>query len=64
MPDYDDDWFDDDGPDEDEDDTFDCGLMGDGQCSMAGSEWCDWECPHSLALIRARIARMKEKANG
>lgn len=26
---------------------FDCGLGLDGQCSKAGSEECDWECPYS-----------------
>ena len=32
---------------DDEDIFFDCGLRLDGQCSMAGSEDCDWDCPHS-----------------
>jgi hypothetical protein len=32
--------FDDDEIDEDE-----CRMMSDGQCLLAGSEWCDWECP-------------------
>ncbi|MEL7754173.1 hypothetical protein VO57_015200 [Citromicrobium bathyomarinum] len=27
-----------------EDEWDDCGLMPDGQCSMAGTEWCDWDC--------------------
>lgn len=31
----------------DEEDCFDCGLHIDGQCSKAGSEECDWECPFS-----------------
>lgn len=22
----------------------DCGLMLDGQCLLAGTEWCDWDC--------------------
>lgn len=22
----------------------DCGLMPDGQCMLAGTEFCDWEC--------------------
>lgn len=35
------------GLDEDEFDFDDCGMMPDGLCSMAGSEWCDWECPHN-----------------
>lgn len=24
-----------------------CGLMRDGYCTMAGSEYCDWDCPFS-----------------
>ena len=24
-----------------------CGMMGDGQCVLAGTEECDWECPRS-----------------
>lgn len=31
--------------DEDGDD-FDCGLMPDGQCRLAGSEQCDFDCPN------------------
>lgn len=27
--------------------SADCGLGPDGQCSKAGSEECDWECPNS-----------------
>lgn len=35
---------------QDDEDNFDkalseCGVMSDGLCSMAGSEFCDWECP-------------------
>jgi hypothetical protein len=26
---------------------YECGMMHDGQCSKAGSEECDWECPRS-----------------
>lgn len=37
----------DDEPDEEDDFYLDCGLGLDGQCSKAGSEECDWECPHS-----------------
>ena len=33
--------------DESDDMDFDCGLMLNGQCALAGSEDCDWECPHS-----------------
>ena len=42
---------DDDHPDEWEDhddDGFDeCGLTEDGTCMLAGTEHCDWDCPHS-----------------
>jgi hypothetical protein len=24
-----------------------CGQDGDGNCSMAGTEYCDWDCPFS-----------------
>lgn len=37
---------DDDDLDDEEDAFFDCGLMDDGQCTSAGSEWCDFECPY------------------
>jgi hypothetical protein len=40
LPDYDDD------SDDPEEDDFDCGLMADGQCTMAGSEDCDFSCPN------------------
>jgi len=50
-----------DGDEDDADDMYDneewddplaeaemnCGLMRDGYCSMAGSEYCDWDCPFS-----------------
>lgn len=26
---------------------FVCGMMADGQCALAGTEDCDWECPRS-----------------
>jgi hypothetical protein len=44
-----DDWCGDCGKCEDcMDSKFDeCGKLGDGGCSMAGSEYCDWECPFS-----------------
>lgn len=37
-----------DGDEDDWADTtaFDCGLRADGQCSQAGSEHCDFECPN------------------
>ena len=33
--------YDDDDPDDE------CALMPNGQCPMAGSEDCDWDCPYS-----------------
>ncbi len=24
-----------------------CGLMLDGTCQLAGTEFCDWDCPYS-----------------
>lgn len=54
--------FDDDEP-EDEDDLYeDCGMMPDGLCMQAGSEWCDWSCPLMAQRARARIAAMKKKS--
>ena len=43
-------YHEDDDPDYNEDDEFldfVCGMMPDGQCSMAGTEDCDWECPRN-----------------
>ncbi|MDE2096538.1 MAG: hypothetical protein KGL39_04770 [Patescibacteria group bacterium] len=41
----------DDSPDDEDDELaeaeFNCGLMPDGTCSLAGTEWCDWDCPFS-----------------
>ncbi len=25
----------------------DCGKMPGGQCTLAGTEFCDWDCPYS-----------------
>jgi len=27
--------------------AFDCGLLPDGTCMLAGTEDCDWECPYN-----------------
>ena len=42
-------YFDDDFDDEPEDDLMDeCGFVpGEGVCMLAGTEWCDWECPYN-----------------
>ncbi|GHA15460.1 hypothetical protein GCM10007989_07790 [Devosia pacifica] len=43
-----DDWDYDNGfVEEDYDEYEDCGMMPDGQCTLAGSEWCDWDCPRN-----------------
>lgn len=47
---------------EDDDDLVeDCHMGPDGQCDMAGSEWCDWDCPLAEMHARARIAKMKAR---
>lgn len=54
------DWQDGDGewhsdpdePEEEYDESEDCGRWDNGrlddQCSLAGTEWCDWQCPIGL----------------
>jgi hypothetical protein len=27
--------------------AFQCGMMANGQCTKAGSEECDWDCPRN-----------------
>lgn len=59
------------GYDYDDDHVFDymdeeefeeeCGLRPDGQCSMAGTEHCDWDCG---ALNAQRIKAMKAAHSG
>ena len=60
--------FDDDGiRDEwdDDEEEFDCGWVRGVGCQLAGTEECDFECPHrrdfekGLALTRARLAKRK-----
>lgn len=36
--------------DDEDDDSLDCGMERNGQCSMAGSEQCDFECPLMLEI--------------
>lgn len=52
---------------EDDDGWDDCALRADGQCGMAGTEWCDFECPNRdsehFAGSAAWIAT-REKAGG
>ena len=41
--------FNDDEFDDEYDESEECGRWSNGrlvpQCSLAGTEWCDWECP-------------------
>lgn len=39
--------YDDGEQDEAEFDLMSCGKMEDGTCMLAGTEFCDWECPLS-----------------
>lgn len=58
--DFDDDF--DDGDDDELEDDFDCHLdMRTGQCGAAGSEWCDFECPHRDSEFFAGSAAWNKK---
>lgn len=48
--------------DEEDDELMDCGMDRSGQCSMAGSEQCDFECPLMLEIhMREARKEIKEK---
>lgn len=56
--------YDDERDDRDDDEEwFDCGWVRGMGCTKAGSEECDWECPHrrdfekGLRLTQARLAK-------
>lgn len=55
--------YDDDLDEEDEMEWIDCGLTPDGQCAKAGSEECDWECPHSRGEFFAGSDLWNKKHN-
>lgn len=57
----DDDFNDDDFDDEPEDWGEDCGLDDDGQCSLAGTEQCDFECPYRDSELFAGSRAWNEK---
>jgi hypothetical protein len=46
LPEFDDDFVDGDYDDVDDFDD-ECGMTADGGCTLAGTEWCDFECPFS-----------------
>jgi hypothetical protein len=61
------DWDDDGIRDEwDDEPEFDCGWVPGVGCSAAGSEDCEFECPHrrdyekGMALTQARLAKRKK----
>lgn len=49
---------DDDGFEDEDDNSAECGRWDNGrlvhQCRLAGTEWCDWDCP--IGLTRAPTA--------
>ena len=47
--------------DDDLDGDEDCGLMDDGQCALAGTEWCDFECPNRDSELFAGSAAWNAK---
>ncbi len=51
----------DDGDPDDEDDFFECGLRRDGQCGMAGSEYCDFTCPNRESELFCGSAAWRKK---
>lgn len=54
------DYYDDDDWDPEYEDKVECGLMPDGQCYLAGTEHCDWDCGK---LNAQRIEAMKAAQN-
>lgn len=54
--------YDDDEGDETTDDLEDdCGLMHGGQCSQAGTEHCDFECPNRESELFCGSAAWRQK---
>lgn len=51
----------DDGDPDEFDDDFECGLRRDGQCGMAGSEYCDFNCPNRESEFFAGSAAWRKK---
>lgn len=60
-------WIDESVPDDEHDCAgddeleFQCGLRSDGQCSQAGTEHCDFECPNRNSDLFAGSAAWYEK---
>lgn len=47
--------------DDESDWEHDCGLAEDGQCSLAGTEWCDFECPNRNSEMFAGSEAWRKK---
>jgi hypothetical protein len=64
----DEDMFRDDGDDGEQD--INCGLMANGRCGLAGTEWCDWDCPrageasHNRKVQRVKPAPLFDRGEG
>lgn len=62
------DFYEDQDAEHDEDDflEMECGLAGDGQCSMAGTEHCDFVCPYrdSEDFCGSKAWRKKHEPKG
>lgn len=50
---------DDDFYDDDETMEYDCGAIEPGNCALAGTEWCDWECPLHNEIFAVRLEKTK-----
>lgn len=44
-----------------EDSIDECMSSQDGQCGLAGTEWCDLECPYREHMFRKPIARHQKR---
>lgn len=55
-------WDDDDADDFEEDEGWDeCGMMRNGYCTLAGTEWCDWDCPRNKPSSQPRAALQEDQ---
>lgn len=49
--------------DDELEDPTDCGLAPDGQCQLAGTEHCDWDCPFSSSeMFVGSVAWQRKRA--
>lgn len=38
-----------------------CGMQGNGHCLLAGTEWCDWDCPIASEAAHNRAIERRSK---